>query len=880
VPPDQTDRLNTALAGRYRIVRHLGEGGMAAVYLCEDVKHKRRVALKLLKPELAAVLGADRFVQEITTTAGLQHPHILPLFDSGTADGFLFYVMPYIEGETLREKLNRETQLGVDEAVRIAREVADALDYAHRHGVIHRDIKPENILMHDGRPMVADFGMSPAVPAAAGGRMTETGLSLGTPHYMSPEQATAEKEITARSDIYSIGSVLYEMLTGSPPHTGATAQQIIMKIITEPAEPVTKLRKSVPPNVAAAVAKSIEKLPADRFETAKTFADALVNPSFTTSTVARPAGASVATSARVSFPVMLATTVGAAALAVAVTWWVMSRNIPSLPEIQLSFQTSPAQPLRDFAGRDVLVSPDGRTVVYSTADSLGRSHLYVRTLNNLRQEIIPGSDGAQYPFFSPDGRSIGFLAGRTLKKLPLAGGTATPLTEVGSMRGSAWGPMGILISVNNRLHLVPPDGGKPVRVAHPDSVAAYWPVLLPGGKSAIHSVSFQVDAPFAVTDLSSGQTAFTTVSGIAPIALIDGQLFYARADAAMMAVTFDPKSLRATGSPRVVIPEILRNSGIGESKVAVSASGTLVYVKGSGLEQLVSVDLQGRTRPLPVPPGKFADLRLSPDGRRFATTEVKEAGRWDVYVYDAASGAAQRITAEGSSNFRPEWSPDGKRLLYRTNRQGRYDAIWWQSIDGTGAAEPLLEMQGKGIWQAMLSPDSKWVVFRTGTQGDADIFYRAVSGDTTIKPFAATPFTEYAPRFSPDGRWVSYQSDESGSMQVYVRPFPGPGAPIPVSVNGGTNAVWGRDGRRLFFTNGVQMVSANVVLSPSFSVTSREVIFEVFFQAGSGHPSYDSSPDGKSLLMGRPVVGVAEQIVVIPNWVAQLAAGAKVSSPQ
>src|SRR5688572_3562023 len=282
-----TERLSAALAGRYRIERHLGEGGMASVYLAEDLKHDRKVAVKVLKPELAAVLGAERFVVEIKTTASLQHPHILPLFDSGTADGFLFYVMPFIKGETLRDKLNRETQLGVDEAVRIAREVADALDYAHRNGVIHRDIKPENILLHDGRPMVADFGIALAVSAAAGGRMTETGLSLGTPHYMSPEQATAEKEISARSDIYSLASVLYEMLAGNPPHVGSSAQQIIMKIIAEPAAPVTQWRKAVPPNVSAALAKALEKLPADRFATATQFAEALANPAFvTTSAVA------------------------------------------------------------------------------------------------------------------------------------------------------------------------------------------------------------------------------------------------------------------------------------------------------------------------------------------------------------------------------------------------------------------------------------------------------------------------------------------------------------------------------------------------------------------------------------------------------------------
>jgi tRNA A-37 threonylcarbamoyl transferase component Bud32 len=278
------------LAERYRIARELGQGGMATVYLAEDLKHKRKVALKVLKPELAAVLGADRFVQEITTTASLQHPHILPLFDSGTADGFLFYVMPFIEGETLRDKLNRETQLGVDEAVRIAREVADALDYAHGKGVIHRDIKPENILIQNGRPMVADFGIALAVSAAAGGRMTETGLSLGTPHYMSPEQATAEKEISARSDVYSLGSVLYEMLAGQPPHSGGSAQQIIMKIIAEPVETVTRYRKSVPTNVAAALAKALEKLPADRFESAKDFSAALASPHFGEDTLAVAAG--------------------------------------------------------------------------------------------------------------------------------------------------------------------------------------------------------------------------------------------------------------------------------------------------------------------------------------------------------------------------------------------------------------------------------------------------------------------------------------------------------------------------------------------------------------------------------------------------------------
>jgi len=367
------DRLSAALADRYAIEREVGEGGMATVYLAEDLKHQRQVAIKVLKPELAAVLGAERFIQEITTTAQLQHPHILPLFDSGTADGFLFYVMPYIEGETLRDKLNRETQLGVEEAVRITREVADALDYAHRHGVIHRDIKPENILLHDGRPMVADFGIALAVSAAAGGRMTETGMSLGTPHYMSPEQATADKEITGRSDVYSLASALYEMLTGDPPHVGSSAQQIIVKIIADEARPVGEVRKSVPANVAAAVSKALEKLPADRFESAKAFADALADPHFTTAR-AQSAG--------------LRTPAGARGL----RWWIRSPwswGTVAVAAVTLAAvltrRAAPASPpwftARTFDSRSIFNArfmPDGQTIVFSGLPDVGTvSRVYV-----------------------------------------------------------------------------------------------------------------------------------------------------------------------------------------------------------------------------------------------------------------------------------------------------------------------------------------------------------------------------------------------------------------------------------------------------------------------------------------------------------------------
>ena len=270
-------KLTAALSDRYRIERELGAGGMATVYLAQDLKHDRKVALKVLRPELAAVIGAERFLSEIKTTANLQHPHILPLFDSGAADSFLFYVMPFVEGESLRDRLQREKQLPIPDAVHIATEVAGALDYAHRHGIIHRDIKPENILLHDGRALVADFGIALAA-STAGTRMTETGMSLGTPHYMSPEQAMGDRELTARSDVYALGAMTYEMLLGEPPFTGPTAQSIVAKVMTEKPAGLIARRDRIPPHVEDAVLTALEKLPADRFESAAKFAEALAHP--------------------------------------------------------------------------------------------------------------------------------------------------------------------------------------------------------------------------------------------------------------------------------------------------------------------------------------------------------------------------------------------------------------------------------------------------------------------------------------------------------------------------------------------------------------------------------------------------------------------------
>ena len=365
---DPVTRLNAALEGRYAIERELGEGGMATVYLADDLKHERKVAFKVLKPELAAVVGAERFLAEIKTTANLTHPHILPLFDSGEADNFLFYVMPFVEGETLRDRIDREKQLPVEEAVALASKVAGALQHAHEHGVIHRDIKPGNILLQDGEPVVADFGIALAVGAAGSNRLTETGLSLGTPYYMSPEQATGDQVVGASTDTYALGSVLYEMLVGEPPYPGTTAQAVLGKIIAGKPVSATEHRPSIPANVDAAVRKALEKLPADRFTSAQEFVRALGDPGFRygeDATVGAGAGAGLWNRLTMSMTTL------AALFAVAFGWSLLRPESPQ-PVARQVLSAEGWAGLEAPLGRLAALAPDGSSMVLPDRLGLGQ----------------------------------------------------------------------------------------------------------------------------------------------------------------------------------------------------------------------------------------------------------------------------------------------------------------------------------------------------------------------------------------------------------------------------------------------------------------------------------------------------------------------------
>jgi len=869
---DVNPRLASALADRYRIERELGQGGMATVYLAEDLKHKRKVALKVLKPELAAVLGAERFVQEITTTASLQHPHILPLFDSGSADGFLFYVMPFIEGETLRDKLNRETQLGVDDAVRIAREVADALDYAHGKGVIHRDIKPENILIQSGRPMVADFGIALAVSAAAGGRMTETGLSLGTPHYMSPEQATAEKELTNRSDIYSLGCVLYEMLTGSPPHVGASAQQIVMKIVMDQARPVNELRRSVPPNVAAAVGKSLEKLPADRFDSAKAFADALGNPAFAESaSAARPWVDSARTGPGRRALIHAAVTV---ALALGLAWSLLARGSP---ESRTPWVADLGLP--DSAGYSdgLALSRDGSLLLYGSAGPVRQ--IWARRARSLNPTAIAGTTGGCCPALSPDGQRVAFLRGDELHVIPLGGGSST-LLGTGFLYGDdvAWTADGhlVAVSVPGGLIRVAEAGGPVAPFTTPDTTAgerAHWsPRALPDGRGVIFSIvptdpADSVGIRIGVVGPGGGKHSVLLPGRVAAYAH-PGHLLVLRNDGTIVAVPFDLAFLRITGAP---VPVITGLGSIGFTTwvgyFAVARTGMLVYVGGSERPSdlvwvrrtgaVAEVDSSGTSRIFPA-------SHVSTDGRFVAFESIVD-DRSGIDVRDRQTGASSRIEVAAGRVERPGVSTDGRSLVFRVvAAEGR--GIYRAEL-GRLAQRTLLTSDPRAA-APTLSPDGRTLYFvREGARA-ADFVARSLAGsDTGEHVLAVSVSARATPRVSPDGRWLAYVTTVSGSDQLYVRSTDASRTERwQVSRAGGGGVAagsalrWSRDGRELHFVARDSMVAVQL----SGGETPTVGLVEALFSMQPYQLDFDVTSDGRFVLFRRRPAGF--RLMLAEDW--------------
>ncbi len=889
---EQVQRAFTA----YTIERELGSGGMATVYLAHDKKHDRKVAIKILHAELAAVLGAERFLQEIRVTANLQHPHILGLIDSGIIGddagelrGRPYYVMPYVEGESLRQRLDKEQQLPVSDSVRIATEVASALDYAHRRGVIHRDIKPENILLHDGSAIVADFGIALAVTQAGGARMTQTGLSLGTPSYMSPEQAMGERTITARSDIYSLGAVTYEMLSGEPPFTGPTIQAVVARVMTEEPRPLTAQRRNVPPNVAAAVSRALEKVPADRFGSAHEFAEALNNPSFALS-AASAAGGQARSSHRSG---LLYGVIAFAILTTGTTLWAWMRPADSKPVLRYAMVFDSTETMvrsAEWAGR-LAISLDGSRLAYIGGPG---AQLLIRPRNQLHAIAIPGTEGAYTPFFSPDGQRVGIVTGQNLQIVSINGGQPVTVTDsLVDIGGASWGRdgfiyadgagFGSLVRVEARAGAVPKlftvldtAGGE---------IDHMWPDVLPNGKGVLFTDAFGVASgnkgkstyAIAVADIPSGKHRVIVDNAIYARYATSGHLLYVTLNKTLMLVPFDHTSMKVTGEPTTLV-EGMRLGLSGSADLAVSQAGTLVYATSTGTakQQLVWITRDGKAKSVdPDWEGDFLFPAISPDGRRLAVVRKIDAQTIDLWIKQLDRGPSIKLT-EGGSNVFPTWKPDGQSVTFSSNTAGFHD-LWTKRADGS--AQAVLQFSEKrNVFGAHWSPDGTWLIFQTGASepGLGDIIGVRPGSDTTPVPLVATRFTEVAPALSPDGRWLAYTSNESGRYEIYVVPFPNTGAAKwAVSTRGGTEPQWSHSGKELFYRDGSKnLVAVAIRTTPTFSLGGSTALFSAAGFASDEFGSlYAVAPDDQRFLMIRPnTANGSDELIVVENWFEEIKA--------
>jgi serine/threonine-protein kinase len=865
---DLVVQLKAALPGRYAIEREIGRGGMATVFLARDLKHERQVALKVLDPELGAVLGSERFLAEIRVTANLQHPNLLPLFDSGEASGLLFYVMPFVEGESLRSRLDREKQLPVDEAVRIASAVANALDYAHGHGVIHRDLKPENILLQAGQPVIADFGIALAVSKAGGARITQTGLSLGTPQYMSPEQATGDRVVDGRTDIYSLGAVVYEMLTGEPPHVGNTAQAIIAKLMTEEVRPVKVLRRNVPTHVDAAVRRALERLPADRFGTGHEFADALQGRAAATSrTSASPVPRRSAGDwrARLRDPVTLLL-VAATITAIAVPREA-SRRAHGV--VVSSVLPPPGMDFGEATSFGAL-APDGSRFVFVTLGPRGETKLWLRRLDTLAAQPLAGTEGARAPFWSPDGRSVGFFVKDELLTMDVSGSAPRRLCDTPGAFGGSWGHSGVIVIASELgIRKGTVTGSEcPVIIKRDSSGSSLQhPALLSDGRHALLT-SFGVTPQIVAADLETGRTQVVLDQAIDPTMVGTTLLVYgsygAEGESRLFARRFDPRTLQPQGEP-VVLSEGVRTSG-GIFSYAVSADGsTLVYVPGLGDNGEIRTDRSGRVIDTIASKGAWmhAWAHVHPwiaHTRNNGLTRFEMARRVDVPLR-----AAREMYFAG-----PAWSPQDSLLAYDECKEKSCTISAVRTADGRDTVLTRHDAKRAGR-PTSWSPDGRYLVVTFIAQFHAENSRTWVydTRERKLTQLITDPFATMEGSVSPDGRWLAYSSLESGAFEVVIRPFMRPGAPQRVSIAGGRQPYWRAGGRELLFQapDGRVMV-VDVQLGAHLTVGTPHALFAApgwtrhnFFDSGT---PFGVSSDGQQFTFRMSATSSAA--VLVQNW--------------
>jgi serine/threonine protein kinase/WD40 repeat protein len=879
--------------GPYEIQSPLGAGGMGEVYRARDTRLDRIVAVKVLASHLSSSPELkQRMEREGRAISSLNHPHICQLYDIGSQNGTDYLVMEFLEGETLAERL-RKGAVPLAEVFKIGIAVAEALAVAHRSGIVHRDLKPGNIMLTAGGAKLMDFGLAkplgmqnsgtgtgsaaPSFTAAATMSgpspltpLTTAGSVIGTIQYMSPEQIEG-KEADARSDIFAFGAVLYEMVAGKRPFQGKSQISLASSILESEPEPVSKLKPNTPPAFDHVVTTCLQKNPDERYQSAH---DVKLELQWIAADKSSPAVAAapprstardrVTRSALMIFAIVLGIVAGSFLRA------------PVSPEGSIRTVINPPEKTTlnltgDSAGPPVL-SPDGSAIAFSATGADGKAALWVRPMNLLEARMLPSTEGAIFPFWSPDGRSLGFFAGSKLKTIDLNGGSAQVICDASLGRGGAWGPGGVILfspSPSDPLMRVSINGGTPVPITKIDTAlhtSHRWPFFLPDGKHflylALHhdpSKSANNELYYASLDGRENRPLFRSQANAV---YADGFLLFARGNQ-LMAQPFDPASGKLSGEPQDLAKGIMNDASTWHMDASASSGGLLVFGSGaSGDLQLVWMNNSGKE--ISTVADKLEELQgavVSPQGDRIALQI--DAGENDIWVLDLSRGVRTRLTFGPVANTSPVWSPDGKWIAYASPRTGRFN-LYRKPSDGSGAEELLLT-DDQGIDPSDWSHDGKYLIYtRGGPTGQT--WALPLQGER--KPSMVLSRGAFA-KFSPDGRWLAYTSDESGAFEVYVVAFGGGQAKYQVSANAGQLPRWSRDGKELYFLDATFDIFA-VPVRDAGGALQFGVPQTVVSNWSAPLAFYDVAPDGKKILLNRIAQQVSQSVTVVTSFTAGL----------
>jgi Tol biopolymer transport system component len=902
--------------GMFQVQSHLGAGGMGEVYRARDVKLGRDVAIKILPrmftsdPERLA-----RFEREARLLAALNHPNIGAIFGLEEAAGIRALVLELVEGETLAQRIARGPLPAAD-ALTIARQIADAVEAAHEKGIVHRDLKPANVkITPEGTVKVLDFGLGKAAGDDTGPDLTNSptitvggtrgGMILGTAAYMSPEQARG-RVVDKRADIWAYGCLLYEMLAGRPAFLGDTLSDTIVAVLDRD-PPWHLLPRETPAGLRRLMQRCLEK---DIKRRLRDIADARIEvdealrePVGTSSSLQRQATGFAIISRRRPFALAAVSSVVALALGAGLAWRFGGSSAPvAAVPTRVVINVPPGQRLERGRFSPVALSPDGRTLVYTAATASGQMQLYLRSLDELDAHVIPATEGAISPFFSSDGRWLGFYADGMLKKVSLAGGVPLTIGEAPPIWSAAWNGNMIIFATtltSSGLWEVSANGGQPAQITTPKAGETQhaYPQFLPGVGRVLFSVRRNNGWHPALLTLPSHEWQILgngRTVGEAAQYLPNRHLVYAQSGG-LIATPFDPRD-NELNQPSVPLLERIETSRFGGAYFAVAdEAGSLAYLPINTAmtdRTLLRGDRDGRMAALVDARLGYEDPVFSPDGRRVAVTIASDVGS-DIWIIDLARGTRIRLTTGGMSAY-PVWSPDGTRVAFQSTASGPWN-LYWKPIDGSSDAQPILNasVQPGAAWPNTSStllpgtlptltganPQFPMSWSQNGTvafherkpNGERDIWVVSPGGDAA--PFLMTPFDEWSPRFSPDGRWLAYVSNESGRDEVYVQPFPGPGGKWLISIDGGVDPVWSKDGRELFYRQGEEMMVVAVGRTSDFSSDRPRRLFESHFDAGDNSPNYDVSPDGKWFLMPRSERGsMPGEVHLVLNWFSEIAA--------